>query len=44
VNFLKDRQLRVMARYFFIADKTPLVLLLKGKVSLKELKILESLE
>ena len=30
--------------YFFLADKTPLVLLLKGKASLKELKILESLE
>jgi hypothetical protein len=30
--------------YFFLADKTPLVLLRKGKVSLKELKILESLK
>jgi hypothetical protein len=31
-------------RYFFLADKTPFILLLKGEVSLKELKTLEALE
>jgi hypothetical protein len=30
--------------YFFLADKTPFILLLKGEVSLKELKTLEKLE
>jgi len=42
---LSQRQAVVRhGRHFFLADKTPLVLLRKGKVSLKELKILESLE
>jgi hypothetical protein len=31
-------------RYFFLADKTPFVFLLKGEVSFKELRKLESLE
>jgi hypothetical protein len=42
---LSQRQAVVRdGRYFFLADKTPFILLLKGEVSLKELKTLETLE
>jgi hypothetical protein len=42
---LSQRQAVVRdGRYFFLADKTPFILLLKGEVSLKELKTLEKLE
>src|SRR5690348_3344434 len=42
---LSQRQAVVRdGRYFFLADKTPFILLLQGEVSLKELKMLETLE
>jgi hypothetical protein len=42
---LSQRQAVVRdGRYFFLADKTPFILLLQGEVSLKELKTLETLE
>jgi type IV secretory pathway VirB10-like protein len=42
---LSQRQAVVRdGRYFFLADKTPFILLLKGEVGLKELKTLEKLE
>ena len=42
---LTQRQAAVRdGRYYFLADKTPFVLSLKGEVGLKELKTLEAAE